>query len=118
MAFDWTKFLALAEILSQRPDDEAAARSAVSRAYYAAFHVARDEIDPNRDRAARRGSDHGRVAELVGRMDLEAALQLRRLRNQRNAADYDAEWVEDSVEEVQFALDRARRVIDRIRELG
>lgn len=37
MPFDWAEYLRLAEELAQRPDDEAAHRSAVSRAYYAAF---------------------------------------------------------------------------------
>jgi uncharacterized protein (UPF0332 family) len=37
MSFDWAEYLRLAEELAQRPDDEAAHRSAISRAYYAAF---------------------------------------------------------------------------------
>lgn len=39
MAFEWTAYLVLAQDLAER-DDEASHRSAVSRAYYAAFGVA------------------------------------------------------------------------------
>lgn len=39
-AFDWTEYLVFAKELSERPD-EAALRTAISRAYYAAFNRAR-----------------------------------------------------------------------------
>jgi len=39
-AFDWSEYLTFAKELSTRTD-EAALRSAISRAYYAAFHCAR-----------------------------------------------------------------------------
>lgn len=42
MAFDWSKYLDLARELAQRGSDEAALRTAVSRAYYAVFCSARD----------------------------------------------------------------------------
>lgn len=49
MTFDWTEFLKLARELQERADDadlpfapEAAKRTAVSRAYYAAFCHARN----------------------------------------------------------------------------
>ena len=38
--FDWRDYLHLAERLSARQSDEAAHRTAISRAYYAAYHVA------------------------------------------------------------------------------
>jgi uncharacterized protein (UPF0332 family) len=40
MAFSWSAYLELATELSQRKESEAALRSAVSRAYYAVFHLA------------------------------------------------------------------------------
>ena len=40
MAFDWHEFLVFAEELENTSKDEAALRSAVSRAYYAAFNQA------------------------------------------------------------------------------
>jgi uncharacterized protein (UPF0332 family) len=72
---------------------EPARRSAVSRAYYAAFHVARDLLTdlgfttPRADRAHeylyRRLNNGGLAAVRV------AANQLHDLRSQRNRADYD-----------------------------
>ena len=38
--FSWTDFLALAERLASDTGDEAAQRTAISRAYYAAYHAA------------------------------------------------------------------------------
>jgi uncharacterized protein (UPF0332 family) len=46
MAFEWEDYLVLAEDLST-DNDEAALRSAVSRAYYAAFNIARDFLSIN-----------------------------------------------------------------------
>ena len=46
MSFDWVDFLTLADALVHDPNspgpEEASLRSAISRAYYAAFHVARN----------------------------------------------------------------------------
>ena len=46
MSFNWTDFLTLADALVRAPNspgpEEASLRSAISRAYYAAFHVARN----------------------------------------------------------------------------
>jgi hypothetical protein len=39
-AFDWTEFLDLADDLAGRRGDPAAKRTAISRAYYASFHLA------------------------------------------------------------------------------
>ena len=49
MSFTWTEYLALAEELSggepaATPSEEARQRSAISRAYYAAFHVCLDKF--------------------------------------------------------------------------
>ena len=41
MAFDWTGYLTLAEALSKAHSDEAKLRAAISRAYYAAYVIAR-----------------------------------------------------------------------------
>jgi hypothetical protein len=40
MPFDWSAYLVLAEELATRTESEAALRSAISRAYYAAFGLA------------------------------------------------------------------------------
>lgn len=42
MAFGWEDYLSLANDLSKEQNNEAALRSSVSRAYYAAFNLAKD----------------------------------------------------------------------------
>jgi uncharacterized protein (UPF0332 family) len=42
--FDWADYLTLAQELATRSSDEAALRSAISRAYYAAFCEARNTL--------------------------------------------------------------------------
>lgn len=59
--FDWATFLDLAETLANEPD-ESCRRSAVSRAYYAAFCSARNKLeDENKYTRTGRGVDHERV---------------------------------------------------------
>ena len=41
--FAWSEYLTLAQHLAQQ-EDEASQRTAISRAYYAAFHVARRHV--------------------------------------------------------------------------
>lgn len=48
MSFRWTDYLALATQLAQETN-EAALRSAISRAYYAAYHEAKYLADPNNE---------------------------------------------------------------------
>jgi uncharacterized protein (UPF0332 family) len=85
-------FLTLARFLAARPE-EAAWRSAVSRGYYAAFHVARLLLEdlgftvPRADRA------HGyrwlRLANCGDASVQNAGSDLNLLRRHRNQADYD-----------------------------
>jgi hypothetical protein len=44
MAFDWWDFFALAEELSKSPSNEAGARTAISRYYYACHNVAKPQF--------------------------------------------------------------------------
>lgn len=100
MSFDWTEYLTLAAELASTanpPIAEAKLRSAVSRAYYAAFckaksHcISRNECTVPTDGAAhlvialhfRRGQGNSsRVRRKIGE-------NLARLRRDRNCADYD-----------------------------
>ena len=85
-------FLVLAQTLVGMPD-EAAWRSAVSRAYYAAFHVARHLLEglgfavPRADRA------HAYLWMRLGNcgdiLTQQASVNLNALRGERNRADYD-----------------------------
>lgn len=90
--FDWTRFLVLAEELASRGQDEAALRSAVSRAYYAAFGKTRQLL--RSEGVALPANSHAhllvwrscRLAEEPGRRYVGMVGD--RLRKKRNAADY------------------------------
>lgn len=94
--FDWEEYLQLAEDLHEQEEDtpqEAEDRSAISRAYYAAFHDALQHaphsIQSARSKKHRKLIDHyeaGHTSE-----EREVGRLLGTLRDNRNAADYDAD---------------------------
>ena len=85
-------FLALADTLIQG-STEAAWRSAVSRAYYASFHVAREFLETLRFRVPHADRAHGyiwlRLANAGHEETQLAGNKLKTLRSGRNRADYD-----------------------------
>jgi hypothetical protein len=94
MAFNWKEFLDLAIALQTGRSDyphDAALRSAVSRAYYAAYCIARDYArDKEGLSLANMPSDHSLVRRHYlrhGRDDL--ASELDDLRQWRNVCDYE-----------------------------
>jgi uncharacterized protein (UPF0332 family) len=98
MQFHWKDYLALAEQLLQeiqKPHkgtrqavSEAKARSCISRAYYAAFCIARNQLQIQNQRV----SVHRQVIEQLQASDdddlIAAGILLKRLREKRNMADY------------------------------
>lgn len=104
MIFDWSEFLPIADALADADWDlnrEASLRTAISRAYYAAFGVARSRVRSLRSETRRSAAEHGEVAAFYaarfGERGEEVAAVLGRLRSRRNSADYDdaLETVED-----------------------
>lgn len=94
MAFDWKQYLALARFLAgqgNRYTQEAAHRSGVSRAYFAAYCHARDYAVRNLGFVPdRNASDHIRLREYyVSRGQPSIAQDLVDLRQRRNQCDYD-----------------------------
>jgi uncharacterized protein (UPF0332 family) len=95
MSFSWVKYLSVAEALSDHMDvdREACLRSAVSRAYYAAFGSARSHARERRLHTRQSAAEHGEVsvffAQKYGDAGGEIAKLLSRLRTNRNIADYD-----------------------------
>lgn len=100
--FDWKEYLTLAEDLgagrAPTASEEARARAAVSRAYYAVFCRARDYLVATTELSFKRQDEpnlHQRVAELLRlsvdgrRRDLGKRLVLMRLA--RNRCDYESE---------------------------
>lgn len=98
MSFDWSDFLPLADALTTADWDvsrEASFRTAISRAYYASFGVARRGVRSVRLTTRQSAAEHGEVASFYatryGEVGQQVAIVLGRLRNRRNAADYDDE---------------------------
>ena len=97
--FDWRDYLELARLLGAgQPGtsvrvrlSEATVRSAVGRAYYAAFGHARSYAAQNLGFVATgTAADHGRLtAHFQANGMVVIARQLSRLRRQRNQCDYD-----------------------------
>ena len=116
--FEWVDFLDLAEELAARPNDEAAARTAVSRAYYATFHTGRDylvraEIPLDRSRNA-----HLQVQRELRKQSAQMGQDLELLHFWRKNADYDSSQFTDINEQARSALTLARETIDAIKALS
>lgn len=96
--FDWSQYLVLAKDLSAR-SDEAALRSAISRAYYAAYHHAKRFCASKSISITTSGgnSDHYDLWETFGRRAGKTFAKVHtvgtRLKRKRGNADYDAEIV-------------------------
>jgi uncharacterized protein (UPF0332 family) len=118
-AFDWLEYLELAKALADMKGvesfQEAAQRSAVSRAYFAAFCWARNyaktkgEFKPSRDATV-----HKELRDYLanqGRSDIASALN--RLRMWRNICDYEDE-VSDLDKLVSVSLDEAKNIIEKM----
>lgn len=122
MSFDWTEYLRLAEELaglSQTPSaQEAKFRSAVSRAYYAAYCHARNRLGfpmPPHVQSEHTyvWNEYRRSADIVRKqIGKDGAL----LRRHRNKADYDdtVVWLSYLTEE---ALQLSNRIILQLRQL-
>jgi hypothetical protein len=115
MAFEWKYFLDVANHLHQLEKDgldkEACCRSAVSRAYYAAFCYARNHARDNRGFIpTNTDADHREVRQHFMKSKTRGvASVLDQLRQWRNDADY-ADEVEDIFSHVQGLLDEAQKV--------
>jgi uncharacterized protein (UPF0332 family) len=121
MRFGWERFLTLAEELAQRPDsDDAALRSSVSRAYYAAFGKAADRIEADTGSRPDWADAHKQVWEHFegagDRFRREIGQTGKRLKFQRIRADYrGAEVI--SRTDVSNSIDHAQRILTRLGQL-
>ena len=116
--FEWLDFLELAEVLAARPNDEAAARMAISRAYYAAFYVGCDyllraDIPLDRSRNA-----HLQVQGALREQSTEITQHMEQLHFWRKRADYDAARLTDFHEQARSVLSLARETIDAVKAIS
>lgn len=105
--------MALAGELSRSPD-EAARRSAIDRAYYAAFLTARNELDNKEYLNPGRGPQtHAQVIVALTQADRNSGRTLRSLRTARNRLTYQTgRVVLPYGMTIESALDSARIVVE------
>ncbi len=112
--FDWSDFLDVAEELANRTGDEAALRTAIGRAYYAAFGTARDRLIRSGVRIPQAGAAHAVVWDRFhaspNRAERRIANLGRQLRKRRSWADYDASYP-NVASEARKAVRWARQVL-------
>lgn len=118
MSFEWKNVLALAKFLVEAdavPCREAAERSAASRAYFAAFCVARDYVENEfRFRPTETGEDHRLVREILKKQEKgRLASDLSRLAQWRKSCDYDFEYSK-SGEACRYSIQVAEKVIGQL----
>jgi len=115
MAFDWREFLGLARELTGRTgpgySTEAADRTAVSRAYYAAFCWARNYAESRLGfRQTGGAQDHTSLRKHLKRQGKpQVASRLNRLRIWRNDCDYD-----DQVPNISSLVKSALKTADKV----
>lgn len=118
MAFDWRRYVEVALYLqggaSGHVDAEAALRSAVSRAYYGAYCLARNHARDNQNfMPTGTHRDHALVrTHFIGQGDYQLAGWLDQLRQWRNDCDYD-DAVPNLAQMVGTALAMAQGVVAR-----
>ncbi len=120
MPFDWKEYLNLARSLQkQKGNDyfqEAAFRSAISRAYYSAFCHARNYIrDGEGFIPYNNAMDHSRVRKHFERQrKFDISENLNELRRWRNHCDYE-DTVDDLSNLLKDAIQNAQEIINKLK---
>jgi len=126
MSFHWADYLTLAQELTSSSAEssirEAYLRSAISRAYYAAFSEARDYlVDTVGEQVPSDRNVHQYVADTFERSSdtrhRRVGGYLRHLRLNRNRADYSSRIPGDLLVITRDALLEAKRIIKLLRTL-
>lgn len=121
MAFNWEKFIDLADMLVENKNEESS-RSAISRAYYAAFNMSEAFAKTFFNKSLieqEEGSIHDKVIKTLGSTESssvkKASRKLRRLWGNRINSDYrvDATIDEDIV---GISIITAREIIETIKD--
>ena len=120
--FDWSSYYSLAQELANQANNselqEARWRSAISRAYYAVFHEAKNYLQTRvySNRVFPTKDVHEFVISEFKRLDqthYKVGIFLERLRLARNKADYTAQY-SLTLNDVQFLLTTAAKVIESL----
>jgi uncharacterized protein (UPF0332 family) len=90
--FSWTDYLTLAQELSARKEEHCL-RTAISRAYYYVFHLARQRVEDNKFPIARGENSHRQIWEKFEKDPdprcQKLYLAAKRIQDKRKQADYD-----------------------------
>ncbi len=113
--FEWQEYLEVAKSLASNPK-EGFQRSAVSRAYYAAFGVARDWLLRQNYILEHNGQDHflvwNKFMTFDNRIYWKISTDGQRLRKNRGKADYDniltdaTTLANDSIKSAEWIIDK------------
>ena len=126
MSFAWTEFLQLAQALERDPinpgPEEASLRCAISRAYYAAFIMARNFGRNNGEFVPTgTGSDHSLVKKHFmsssNRTRKKIGTDLDRLLYSRTLADYEDILQSNAASMARSSVTRASNVINRLNKI-
>jgi uncharacterized protein (UPF0332 family) len=118
-SFDWHQYYNLADELSKRPE-ESCLRTAIGRAYYYAFHLARKRIIDNRFFISPGADSHKQVWEkFEGSADhrrRSLGVLAKFLKEKRQRADYEPIYsrIED---DVPIVLERAKTFANDLAQL-
>lgn len=123
MSFDWIEYLQLAQHLmgqAEAASDEAKRRTAISRAYYAAYNEVR-RLARQHGFQDMESDNHRALIEHCLRKPAREwksiGENLRRLREQRNSADYKHQF--DKIDyHTKYTLDLATSLLNQIKSLG
>ncbi len=118
--FEWSELLVLAERLVDGDDSEAVRRTAINRAYYAAYHAAARFVRARGLLATKHShravwsvlarSEDRTVASIGARGDL--------LRQRRQEADYVVPFPGDAGRQAREGIAEARAIIEALDELS
>lgn len=126
MSFNWADFLTFAQRLHAEPDkpgpDEAALRSATSRAYYAAFRTALNVAQGEGFQPSYSGSDHWDVRKHFrdhnhNKIRGKISTELGRLYDNRRKADYEDTLRQSADILVQLTIGMAKSVLNNLESL-
>lgn len=125
MSFDWSEYFDLAQELIGLSEvssgQEARSRTAISRAYYAAFCMSRNHLRDNDNKPVPKGARAHKYVKAEFKSSTDQVRQnigrnLDRLRIERNKADYD-DVVQALTNNTTFAIGLANRTLSDLASL-
>lgn len=126
MAFDWKDFLAFAKVIQKNQNEpdlrEAALRTVVSRAYYAAFRLAVECGTQHGYIRRYSGDDHRNIQRFFRNIGREQgpriARELQRLQDYRRRVDYENDLNQPPDSLAVWSIGMADRIVNALEDLS